>query len=156
MPKKPRGKPPSQRPGHLPGGAHRQRPLKIDGFTIDAAFKQAVSPKSPEPAVLVINADDELGGKLGREIVGARIVADVAEDFRHTHYATTLNLGVGSAESAGDILSDYFENAAADLKTPMPPEHYRVVVVDHGEMTCLFRPIPRYEIVVENNIRSNP
>jgi hypothetical protein len=156
MPKKPRGKPPSQRPGHLPGGAHRQKPLQFDGGTLDVIFAKTVSPTSPAPVVFLINADDEVGGKLGREMLGRELVAEIAEDFRHTPYATSLTLGVESVEGAVAILSFSFENASADLETPLPPGHYRLVIVDRGGMACRSRPIPRYEITGENTIHLNP
>jgi hypothetical protein len=146
MPKKPRGKPPSQRRGHIPGGAHRQKPLQFDGLLLDAAFAKTVSPTSPEPAVFVINADDEVGGKLGREMLGRELVAEIAEDFRHKPYATSLTLGIASVEGAVAILSFCFESAAADLEAPLPPGHYRLVIVDRGGLTCRSRPIPRFEI----------
>jgi hypothetical protein len=156
MPKKPRGKPPSQRPGHPPGGAHRQKPLRFDWRILDATFAKTVTPTSPEPVVFLINADDEVGGKLGREMLGSEIVEEIVEDFRHTPHATTLTLGAESVKGAAAILSFWFENAAADLETPLPPGHYRLVIVDRGGLTCRSRPIPRFEITGENTIHFNP
>ena len=119
-------------------------------------FAKTVAPTSPEPVVFLINADDEVGGKLGCEMIGRELVAEIAGDFRHTPYATSLTLGVESVEGAVAILSFCFENAATDLGTPPPAGHYRLVIVDRGGITCRSRPIPRFEITEENTIHLNP
>jgi hypothetical protein len=115
-----------------------------------------VSPTSPEPVVFLINADDEVGGKLGRQMIGRELVAEIADDFRHTPHATALTLGVETVKGTAEILSSCFENVAAALETPLPPGHYRLVIVDRGGMACRFRPIPQFKITGENTIHFNP
>jgi hypothetical protein len=141
MAKKPLGKPPSQRPGHRPG-RHRQKPLDLDGLKVDVAYVRTVSAKSPEPVVLLINLDDEIGGKLGRQILGSQEVAETIKESRNSPYAPSLTLGIDSDKDATSILHFVFENAPKALETPVPAGHYRVVIVDGGEMMCRSRPVP--------------
>jgi hypothetical protein len=142
MPKKPRGIPPSQRTGHRPGGAHRYRPLRIDPLILDLTYQRTLSSKSPQPVVFLINTDDPVGAKLGLEMVGREAFEEASGDYRHSPEAARLTLGVESEEDAVAILSFTFPGTAAAFKTPLPPEHYRVVVVEAGEMKLHSRPIP--------------
>jgi hypothetical protein len=156
MPKKPLGKPPSQRPGHRSGGAHRQKPLNYDGQLIDVTYVKTLSPRSPEPVVLVINADDEVGNRLACEILGPERVQEIAADYRGRPNAATIQLGVEESQGAAAMLSFQFPNAKADLDQPLPAGHYRVVIVDGGVMTCRSRPIPKFEITPDNTLWLNP
>lgn len=156
MSKKPRGKPPSQRSGHRPGGAHRQKPMDYDGRLIDTTYAKTITRTSPEPVVLVINADDEVGYRLACEVVGPERVREVADDYRHLPRATTLTLGVESQEGAAAILGFLFQEAKVDLDQPLPPDSFRVVIVDGGGMTCRSRSIPKFEITEDDILQLYP
>jgi hypothetical protein len=144
MAEKPRGKPPSQRAGHRSGGAQPQKPVDYNETLVDTAYVQALSPESPRPVVLVINADTEAGYRLACEVIGSATVHEIADDYRHRPRAATVFLGVPSQEKAGTILSFQFPDAIMDLDQPLPAGHFRVVVVDGGGMICRSRPIREF------------
>jgi hypothetical protein len=143
MPEIPRGKPPSQRPGRRPGGAHRYRPWVIDGDALDRTYASTESAGRNEPVVFLINADDPIGEKVGREILGPKTFKEIVADYRGSPEAASIYLGIESEDDAIGILSFFFANAATAFDRPKPEDHYRVVVVDAREMTCHSRPIPR-------------
>ena len=47
MPKKPLGKPPSQRSGYRPGGGHRFRPLNFSAVELDVAYESTATSGAP-------------------------------------------------------------------------------------------------------------
>ena len=141
MPKQPRGKPPSQRSGYRPSGGGRFRPLNFSAIELDVAYEKTATARHPEPVVFVINLDDEIGGNLGREVCGSDQVAEIKSDFRQRPEAPRMTFAVESAEDALVILSSHFEDATL-LEAPIPPGHYRVVVIDRGGVTCHPCPVP--------------
>jgi hypothetical protein len=142
MARKPPGKPPSQRHGYRPGGGHRFRPLNFSAVELDVAYERTVSAKTPDPVVFVINLDDEIGAKLARETFGSETVAEIRTDYRHGPEAPRLTFASECVEDASAILGFHFENCAKVLETPIPPGHFRVIVIDRGGVTCHPRPIP--------------
>ena len=148
--KKLQRKPPSQRPGRRPGGLHRYKPLRLAPSMLDATYLQTWSRESPEPVVLLLNLDDPNGDEILREIAGSRSYQRLREESCDGPDAPSIGLGIKNAEDAATILLPHFECAMELLETPIPPGHYRVVVIDVGEMRCLSRPIPapgRFELI---------
>jgi len=96
----------------------------------------------PEPVVFVVNLDDEIGGNLGHQVSGSERVAEIKSDYRQRPEAPRLTFAAESVKDAFAILIFHLENANAVLQAPIPPGHYRVVVVDRGGATCHPRPIP--------------
>jgi hypothetical protein len=152
MAKKPRGKPPSQRAGHRSSGAQPQKPVDYNETLIDVAYVRALSPESPAPVVLVINADDDVGRRLAFDVLGSATVHEIDHDYRHRPRAATTILGVPSQEAVGAILSFQFPDAERDLDQPLPAGHFRVVVVDGGRIICRSRPIREFRIGADKSI----
>jgi hypothetical protein len=155
MPKKPRGKPPSHRAGHRSSGAQPQKPVDYNETLIDTAYVRTLSPEDPDPVVLVINADDEVGRRLAFDVLGSDTVREIDHDYRHRPRAATTILGVQSQQAVGAILSFQFPDAERDLEQPLPAGHFRVVVVDGGGIICRSRPIPEFRITADKTIRFN-
>ena len=115
---------------HHPGVRHRQKPLKFDGGMLDVTYARTVSPKCPEPVVFLINADDEVGGKLGREMLGRELVADIADDFRAPALRDDLDPGGRDGEGGrGDPELRLRERGSGARNSPairaLPPGHRR-------------------------------
>jgi hypothetical protein len=142
MARKPLGKPPSQRAGRSPGASHRFRPLNLSAVEMDVAYERSARTGHPDTVVFVVNLDDELGGKLGRKVSGPEYIAEIKSDYRGRPEAPRLTFAAESVEDASAILSFHFEGGEKVLEAPIPPGHFRVVVIDRGGATCHPRPIP--------------
>jgi hypothetical protein len=123
---------------------------------VGTAYVQALSPESPRPVVLVINADNEAGYRLACEVIGSATVHEIADDYRHRRRAATMILGVPSQEAVGTILSYQFPDAITDLDQPLPTGHFRVAVVDGGGMICRSQPIPEFQIATDKTMQFIP
>ena len=141
MARKPLKKPPSQRHGYQPGG-HRFRPLNFSAIELDVAYETSARAGGPEPVVFVVNLDDVIGGKLADQFSPADHIAEIKNEYRHSPDAPRFTFAVDRVKDALAILTWNYENAAQILETPIPPDHFRVIVVDRGGATCHPRPIP--------------
>jgi hypothetical protein len=119
---------------------------------IDLAYVQTLAPKSPEPVVLVVNADDAVGRRLAFEILGSATMHEIDDDYRRRPRAATTILGLESQEAVGTVLSFCFPDATKDLDQPLPAGHFRVVVVDGGRITCRSRPIPKFRVGADGTL----
>ncbi len=142
MARKPLKKPPSQRHGYRPGGGHRFRPLNFSAVELDAAYETSARAGGPEPVVFVVNLDDAIGGKLADQFSAPEHIAKLKNEYRHSPEAPRLTFAVDRFQDALAILTCNVENAAQILETPIPPDHFRVIVIDRGGVTCHPRPIP--------------
>jgi hypothetical protein len=116
------------------------------------AAVQALSPESPEPVVLVINADEPIVRRVALDALGSTTLHEIDRDYRDRPRAATAVLGVPGQEGASTILSFYFPDALTELDQPLPAGHFRVVVVDGGGITCRSRPIPKFRVGADGTL----